>query len=170
MELKEYIQNEINGLKRNSGRVLKDLKQNEFGWQPSCGCNSIGLILFHVARSEDSFLARMQNKPQLWETGKWYQKLNLAENEAGSHYSIDQVNAFPCPDGKDLVGYFEGVRAKTVDYLASLSSDDLGKKITITPFPGETTIASMFSLIVSHATGHFGEISYLRGIQRGLDK
>jgi hypothetical protein len=28
----------------------------------------------------------------------------------------------------------------------------------------------MFSLIVSHATGHFAEISYLRGIQRGLDK
>ena len=170
MELKEYIQNEINGMKRTTGRVLKDLSQSEYAWRPASGCNSIGLILFHLTKSEDSFLSRMQGKPMLWDADKWYEKLNVSKDEAGAHYNVDQVNAFPCPTCNQLVDYFEAVRAKTTEYLNGLSATDLSKKITITPFPGETTIASMFSLIVSHATGHFAEISYLRGIQRGLDK
>lgn len=147
------------------------LTQHEYMWRPSCGCNSIGLIVFHVARSEDMFVqARLQGKPQIWEAGKWYQKLNMAENEAGSHYSVDQVNAFPVPEATDLVGYFETVRASTIDYLESLNEADFGRKITVLPFPGETTVAAMFSLVVNHATGHFGEISYIRGLQRGMDK
>jgi uncharacterized damage-inducible protein DinB len=170
MELKEYIQNELNGQKRTSGRVLKELKQHEYEWRPSCGCNSIGLILFHVSRSEDQFLSKIQGKPQLWDTEKWYDKLKMAQTEAGSHYTADQVDAFPCPDGANLAAYFEAVRAKAVGFLAGESAADLDQKITVTPFPGETTVAAMFSLIVNHAAGHFGEMAYIRGIQRGLDK
>ncbi|OGO40075.1 MAG: hypothetical protein A2147_07425 [Chloroflexi bacterium RBG_16_57_8] len=171
MEVKVYIQSQLEGLKRGSGRALKDLTQAEYMWRPSCGCNSIGLILFHVARSEDMFVQqRLRQKPQVWESGKWFLKLNMAENEAGSHYTIDQVNAFPVPDAKDLLAYYDEVRANTVEYLASLKQDDFDRKLTILPFPGETTVAAIFSLVVMHSAGHFGEISYLRGLQRGMDK
>ena len=171
MELKDYIQSELNGQKRSTGRVLKDLSQGEYGWRPACGCNSIGLILFHVARSEDQFVqARILGKPQIWESDKWYEKMRMPPAEAGSHYTIDQVNSFPCPDCQQLAAYFDAVRAKTMEYLSGLTPADFDKKITVLPFPGETTIAAMFSLIVNHAAGHFGEMSYVRGIQRGMDK
>jgi uncharacterized damage-inducible protein DinB len=170
MELKEYIQNELNGMKRTTGRVLKDLVQSDYAWRPASGCNSIGLILFHVAKSEDSFLARIQGQPMLWDSDKWYERLKASQSEAGSHYTVDQVNAFPCPDYKELNAYFETVRARTLEYLGGLSSADLAKKITVLPFPGETTVASMLALIVSHSIGHFAEMSYIRGILRGMDK
>jgi uncharacterized damage-inducible protein DinB len=170
MELKEYIQSELNGQKRTTGRVLKELKQGEYEWRPACGCNSIGLILFHISRSEDQFLSKILGKPQLWDTEKWYDKLKTSQTEAGSHYTADQVNAFPCPDGGNLAAYFEAARGRTGDALSAMSAADLGQKITVTPFPGETTVAAMFSLIVNHAAGHFGEMAYVRGIQRGLDK
>jgi len=170
MELKEYIQAEVSGQKRNIDRVLKDLTQSEYVWRPACGCNSIGLMLFHVARSEDQFVqVRLQNKPQLWEKDKWFSKLNIAENEAGAHYNADQVNAFPVPQFKDLVAYFNAVRQQTLDYLATLNGADFDRKFAMPPF-GDMTVAGMFSLIVGHAAGHIGEMSYVRGIQRGLDK
>ncbi len=170
MELKDYIVAEINGQKRNIDRVLKDLNQSEYGWRPASGCNSIGLILFHIARSEDMFVqARLQEKPQLWETEKWFLKLNVAENEAGAHYTIEQVNAFPVPQFKELTAYFNAVRQKTLDYLSSLKAADLDRKFAMPPF-GEMTVAGMFSLVVGHAAGHIGEMSYIRGIQRGMDK
>jgi len=56
MELKAYIKNEFDGLKRVSTRILDTLTQQEMSWRPACGCNSMGLILFHIARSEDSFI------------------------------------------------------------------------------------------------------------------
>ena len=169
MDLKSYIKSELDGLKRNTGRVTNTLTQQELMWRPACGCNSMGLILFHVARSEDSMVqGAMQGKPQIWETGKWYNKLNMAESEAGAHYTIEQVNAFPVPDMRDLMAYMDEVRAQTLEYLDSLTPAGFEKTVKM-PF-GEFSVAGMFSLIVSHAAGHLGEISYLRGLLRGMDK
>jgi hypothetical protein len=170
MELKEYIQGEVNGQKRNVDRVFKDLTQAEFAWRPACGCNSIGLILFHLAKSEDNFVQSvLQGKPTLWESEKWYQKLNVSQTEDGAHYTVDQVNAFPVPPAKELLAFFTTVREKTIGYLASLKAADLDRKFTMPHF-GEMSVAGMFSLIVGHAAGHLGEMAYIRGIQRGLDK
>lgn len=169
MELKDYIKSELEGLKRGTGRVLNTLTQQEMLWRPACGCNSMGLILFHIARSEDSMVqGTLRGQPQVWETGKWYNKLNMAENEAGSHYTLEQVNAFPVPDIKDLMQYYDTVRAKTVEYLEGISPDEFERKVKL-PF-GEFSVAGMFSLIVSHTSQHLGEIAYLRGLLRGMDK
>jgi uncharacterized damage-inducible protein DinB len=171
METKAFIQMQLEGLKRTSGRVLKDLTQADYAWRPAAGCNSIGLLLFHVSRSEDMFIQqRLLNQPLVWQTDKWFQKMNVPENEAGSHYTVDQVNAFPVPDYKQLLAYHEAVRAKTVEYVTGLQPSDLDRKLTIMPFPGDTNVAAILSLVVLHSTQHFGEMSYIRGIYRGMDK
>ena len=170
MELKNYIQMELDGLKRGMTRALNGLHQHELMWRPACGCNSIGLILFHTARSEDLFVqARLQGKPQIWESEKWYTKLNMAESEAGGHYTADQVNAFPVPEAKDLLAYYDSVRGHTSEYVKGLAPDMFDRKIAMPPF-GEVTVAAIFSIVVSHTSQHIGEISYLRGLQRGMDK
>jgi hypothetical protein len=170
MDLKGYIKIELDGLKRVSTRVTNTLTQQELMWRPACGCNSMGLILFHVARSEDSFIqSDLQHKPQVWESGKWYQKMNLAESVIGAHFTtVDQINNFPVPEMKDIMGYYEAVRAKTLSYLSSMDPAEFDKPIKL-PF-GEFTAAGIFSLIVAHTAEHIGEISYLRGLLRGLDK
>jgi hypothetical protein len=35
---------------------------------------------------------------------------------------------------------------------------------------GEFNVAGIFSIIISHTSGHIGEIAYLRGLLRGMDK
>jgi hypothetical protein len=169
MDLKDYIRLELDGLDRGMKRVLDTITPEEIVWRPACGCNSIGLILFHAARSEDFFVAgALQNKPQVWETGKWYNKLNMAENEMGGHYTADQVNAFPVPKLADIMAYYAAVRQQTLDYLNSLDAAGFERKIKL-PF-GEFSVAGVVSLIVGHTAQHTGEMSYLRGLQRGLDK
>jgi hypothetical protein len=105
MELKEYIKMELDGLKRNLDRVLKDLTTADLAWRPACGCNSIGLILFHCSRSEDSFVqGSLAKQPQIFE--KWCQKINKAIDDKGGHYNIDQVNGFMVPALKDILEYW----------------------------------------------------------------
>ena len=104
MELQAYIVTELEGLQRTFHRVTGTLTQQEVAWRPASGCNSIGILLLHMARFEDTFVnARMQNKPELWTADKWYERLKLAESDAGSHYTVDQVNAFKAPDLKDVL-------------------------------------------------------------------
>ena len=167
MELKGYIKMQLDGFKRNLDRVLKDLTPADLAWKPACGCNSIGLILFHTARAEDSFIqTRLNNKPQVFE--KWYQKMNKAADDSGAHYTLDQVNAFVVPDLKDILDYWAEVRASTLAYLDSLSAADFEKVIKL-PWV-ETSTAGIFALTINHTAGHIGEMSYLRGILKGMDK
>ena len=170
MELKDYIRIELTSIERSVKRVTDSLTQQELMWRPSSGCNSIGLILFHVARLEDSFVkSTMQNKSTFWKTEKWYEKLNLAETEEGAHYTAEQVNAFPVPDKEVLLAFYSAVQAQTKEYLKSLTADALDRKVSM-PRVGTVVIASLFTFITSHSSGHIGEMSYLRGLQRGIDK
>jgi hypothetical protein len=122
-----------------------------------------------VAKFEDSFTnARLQGKPEVWAIKKWYQRLDLAENEAGAHYTAEQINAFPVPRGEDLLAYHAEVRGQTREYVNSLTPDVFEKNITLAF--GDRSVAAILSLMVAHASQHVGEISYLRGIQRGMDK
>ena len=170
MELNEYIAMQLDSAKRMMNRVIDTLQPAELAWRPACGCNSIGLILFHVIRSEDSFIqARLQGKTEIWESGKWFEKMKLPVSEAGAHYNVDQVNSFRVPELKDMLAYFDAVRKSTLDYVKGLKPADFEKKITMPRF-GDMTIAAVLNIVVSHTSQHIGELSYIRGIERGMDK
>lgn len=170
MELQRHIGRELSGLKMAMDRALNSLTQEEISWRPASGCNSIGLILFHVARSEDSFIqTRLKEEPQIWESEKWYEKLDLPTGEEGAHYTVDQVNAFKVPPLEDILAYSDAVRTKTKECLKSMKPEELDRNVTFGNF-GELPVATVFSLIVTHTSQHIGEISYLRGMQRGMDK
>jgi uncharacterized damage-inducible protein DinB len=169
VDAKAFLKIGLDGLDRNLGRVTDGLKQEEVAWRPTYGANSIGLILFHVFKSEDSFIQeRLKEKQSIWESGKWYEKLNMPKDEAGAHYTADQVNAFPVPKLNDLLAYGTAVRNETKAYIDAISADDFDAIISMQPF-GDMPKAFLLSLTVSHAAGHLGEMSYIRGLQRGLD-
>ena len=99
--------------------------------------------------------------------------------------SVLFVAAFVVPDVKDLLAYSEMVRKNTLEYLKGLKPKDFDKKVNLPPPPASMTVAgnapprrppfepivgSMLMHEVTELAGHAGEISYLRGLQRGLDK
>ena len=168
MELKEYIKMEIEGLARHEERVIKGLSQKEIEWQPASGCNSIGLMLFHVFKSEDSFMN--QDKTQmLWKKNTWYTKLGLDEKEDGAHFkTAEDVNAFKVPKLEKIMAYGAAVRKQTLAKLAKSKPADF--EGTVKMRWGEFPKAGMWSMVVGHANQHLAEASYVRGIQRGMDK
>jgi uncharacterized damage-inducible protein DinB len=169
MEVKEFIRGQLEGADQGIKRVIDTLNQDEIAWQPKSGCNAIGLILFHIYKTEDSFIqANLQEKKELWETEKWYQKLDLPVAEASAHYTVEQVDAFKVPKLQAIVEYCAAVRKDTMAYLDTLKPADFDKKIEMRfgPMP----MATVFSILVSHAAQHTGEMSYVRGLKRGMDK
>jgi hypothetical protein len=167
MDLKTYIKMELDGLTHNVERTLKDLTAGDITWRPAAGCNSIGLILYHCARSEDHFVqATLLKQPQVFE--KWCQKMAKPLEDGGAHYTVDQVNAFVVPDVKDILAYWAEVRKATLAYLDRLTEADFERKIKM-PW-GDFNVAGIISLIVAHTAGHIGEMGYLRGLHRGMDK
>lgn len=170
MELKEYIVIELMRVEGNILRILESLTQEEIAWRPSCGCNSIGLILFHIAKVDDSFiLPILTGNKEIWEIEKWFEKLGLPITESGGQYTVEQVNAFKPPLLKDITAYSQAVRSKILSYVQEMKPNQFDRKTTV-PYFGEMTIAEVLALMISHSSQHIGEMSYLRGLQRGLDK
>jgi hypothetical protein len=113
----------------------------------------------------------IRQEPQVWVSEKWYQKLNLPEDawENGNDYTAEQVAAFPVPMLADLLGYTQVVRARTVEWLKRMPPDKFDEVIQ-QPELGGITVGKLYSYMLCEITQHIGQLTYLRGLQRGLDK
>jgi uncharacterized damage-inducible protein DinB len=174
MDSIQLLKNGLDSATKNVERTLDGLTMEEINWHPRPDANSIGLILFHMARSEDSLInGLIQGKNQLWETAEWYKKLGKAVDDGGAHYSAEQVEKFVTPDMAKLKEYSDAVRKQTLAYLDTLTPAKLDDKVTFpegSKMPFEPIVGILVSLTVNHAVGHAGEISYIRGLKRGMDK
>ncbi|MBI2957615.1 MAG: DinB family protein [Chloroflexi bacterium] len=170
MELRDFINIGLDRARQKTLQAIDGLTHDEIKWRPGPGANSIGIILLHQARSEDIYLqSRILGKPQVWELEKWYEKMNLPLSEEGAHYTVEQVNAFRAPEPEHLVAYGDVVRSRTVEYLMGISNASFDKTITV-PRRGNISVGDAFALIIFHTSEHAGDISFLRGLQRGMDK
>lgn len=189
MDAKELIKAGLENTTRSVERTLEGLTPAELKWQPRPDANSIGLILFHMARLEDIMVRHLlQRKPQTWEAEKWCERLGKDKSDSGSHYTPEQVASFCLPDLKDLQAYAGAVRRRTLEYLKDMTPEKLDQKVELPPMgpppsstpggqappprrlPFEPIVGSMLLMTVTHLAQHAGEISYLRGLQRGMDK
>lgn len=171
MKTSGFILDTLDRMQNALTAAVDGLSSQEMTWRPGEEANSIGFTLWHQLRCEDVFVQGMiQQKPQVWVSEKWYEKLNLPENpqDVGYGYTAEQVAAFPVPELEDLLEYAEATRGQTVGYVKAMSAESLDK-VTHTPF-GELTIGQVFAILLCEITQHIGQIAYLRGLQRGLNK
>jgi hypothetical protein len=170
MDAKDLILGAIDRLVRAINRPLDGLSQSEIAWRPGPEANGIGFILLHTARTQDNYInTGLQGKPQVWESEKWFERFGLPLNETGSGYTRERLMVFKCPDIGALTAYSEEVWAQTVEYVKKTPSSELERKVTLAPGYGEMPLGSALLQTVLHAARHAGEISYIRGLQRGLN-
>ena len=169
MQISDLVEASLANVSRATGRVLKDLSQQELGFCPKADCNSIGFLYFHMARFEDGFmLEKILGKKSLWESQKWYEKMNMPVEENAGGYTVERLARFKVPDIKVLQAYYEAVRAELIQTLKMIDSSQLDRIIKL-PW-GENTAGGMLAMSITHQAEHAGEMSYIRGMQKGMNK
>jgi len=145
--------------------VMTDMTR-EMAWrQPPGIVNRIGAIYAHAVGVEDLYIQQMlQEKPLVWESGGWGAKLG----RAGSPNLWEGLTE-PF-DLHEFLSYRRAVYSASELYIASLSGDDLERMIQ---FPGRDwsmSIARLLTVVVSHGSGHAGEIAAIKGVfgEKGL--
>ena len=169
MEAKELL---LSSLKQSEGylsRALDGLTQEEFGWSPGEECNSIAFILWHTVRVEDYFMQRViRREEELYEAQGWRERLGTPARESGYEYTVEQLKSWSVPQLETLKGYADSVRKATLAFLESLASERLSELPRRDRSPD--SMGSILTRIVTEIALHVGQIAYLRGVQRGLDK
>jgi hypothetical protein len=169
METKDYIQFQFDFLHASLLKITDGLTAEELAWQPGAA-NPIAFLLLHIARSEDTnIMMRLQAKPQVWVAGGWYEKFGLPDNETTFGWTEEKLATFKYPALKDMMSYAEAVRAETKKYLASATPEELERIVNVS-YLGDLPVGRLFARMIIHFSGHIGEMSYIRGLKRGLNK
>lgn len=153
--------------------VTDGISTQELSKQPAKGCNSMGWILWHMARVEDAMVnVALLRRPQLWLSGGWHQKFGLRSNEMrGIEDTPRQAAAFRVPSRDLLLGYASAVRDVTRGYLKSLTAEELDKKVPV-PFWGNERQprANLLFAVLKETQQHVGQAAYVRGLIRGPEE
>ena len=72
------------------------------------------------------------------------------------------------PELKDLLEYAGLVRKRTIHFLETLTSEKNAEVVAQKEFGG-ITIGGLLSYMLCELTQHIGQITYIRGLQRGLN-
>ncbi len=167
MEARKLI---LDSLEQSQGYLtgaLDGLTQEEAAWSPGVECNSITFILWHLSRVEDFFVNRViQRQKELYEAENWQEKLGTPVK--AYQYTVEELQAWPVPKLEVLREYANSVREKTLALIQSIPPEKLSELAR--PDRPPDTIGDILGRISTEIALHVGQIAYLRGVQRGLDK
>ena len=123
-----------------------------------------------MARVEDNWVQQFARRTDsVWKRDGWPESLGLPEKDNGFGYTAEQVANLPGFDIENVLRYYDAVREETLRYLDGLSQDELDT----CPYPERRpgyTVGKMLSHVIVEESQHTGQVAYLRGLQRGLDK
>jgi hypothetical protein len=162
----------VKSLEQSHGYLIKaldGLTQEEAAWAPAAESNSIAFILWHVTRIEDYFIVRViQRETELYESEGWREKLGTPAKETGYEYTLEQLRAWPVPKLELIRGYADSVRKRTLDLLNNITPERLDELARHDRSPD--TIGDILGRITTEIALHTGQIAYIRGLRRGINK
>jgi Protein of unknown function (DUF664) len=129
------------------------------------GANTVGWLVWHLARVQDSHIAELMPADQLWATGDWAGRMGLAADphDTGYGHTPRQVAAVRPADGDVLVDYLRAVAGRTEGYLARLAPEDLDQVIDRRWEPPVTLGVRLVS-VADDCIQHAGQAAYVRGL------
>lgn len=149
-------------------RVLDGLDDAALTARPDAEANSIGWLVWHIARSQDAQVSAVADREDLWVADGWRERFDLPYDDAATGYghSAEEVGAFRA-EVTDLRGYLGAVHRATLEILAGLAEEDLDRVVDQRWDPPVTMGVRLVS-IAADGLQHLGQAAYARGLyERG---
>lgn len=146
-------------------RAVDGLGPDELTRPPRPGANTVGWLVWHLARVQDHHVAELLEREQLWATGDWAARFGLAPDPGNTGYGHgpDEV-ASVRPDGPGaLTDYLDAVQERTVGFLRGLGADDLDRIVDRRWDPPVSLGVRLVS-IADDSLQHAGQAAYVRGL------
>lgn len=150
-------------------QAVEGLTAEQLVKQPAPGANTIGWLIWHVARVEDDHMADVMGVGQLWAEGDWAERFGLEPDVSniGYGHSAEQMARVRPESAAALVEYFDAAHARTVAWLAGLTPSDLDRVVDIRWDPPVTLGVRLVS-VADDSLQHVGQAAYVRGSLLGL--
>jgi uncharacterized damage-inducible protein DinB len=151
--------------------AVHGLSAQDLATPPEPGSNTIGWLVWHLTRVQDSHLAELLDREQVWITGDWPSRFGLDADPTNTGYGHTRTEMEAVrPDGaQSLIGYFDAVYARTREVLQGLSAEDLDRVVDERWDPPVTLGVRLVS-VADDDIQHGGQATYLRGLLARRDQ
>jgi hypothetical protein len=135
-------------------------------FRPTADANSIAWLIWHSARQQDLQLCDIAGLEQVWTRDGWKDRfgLDLGGNDHGYGHGPEDVAKVRAPADL-LAGYYHAVHKVSLEYIASVTEEELSRIVDTNWTPPVTASMRLVS-IIDDAAQHLGQAAYVRGISR----
>jgi hypothetical protein len=168
MTLGELLVDAFTRIREGAAGATDGLTPEQLAQRPSTNANSIAWLVWHLTRLQDDHIADVAGLEQVWTGQGWHDRLGLPfpPGDTGYGHSSEQVAEVAGLTAEQLMDYLDAVHEQTLEYVASLSADDLGRVVDHRWDPPVTLGVRLVS-VVNDDQQHVGQAAFVRGLVTG---
>jgi hypothetical protein len=162
--VRELLRDSFTRLIEHVDAITDGLTDDELCYQPTAEANSIAWLLWHSARVQDAQLSDIAGTEQVWMRDGWVDRfdLDLPKDSHGYGHTPEQAAKVRAPV-ELLAGYYHAVHQMTLEFVASVTPDELERIVDRRWTPAVTASARIVS-IIDDCAQHLGSAAYIKGI------
>ncbi len=163
---REILRDAFTRLIEHVDDLTDDLTDEVAYYRPTPEANTIAWLIWHSARMQDAQLCDIAGIEQAWFRDGWVDRfaLDLPRDAHGYGHTPEEV-AKVRASADLLAGYYHAVHKLSLEYVASVSADELARTVDERWTPPVTASARLVS-IIDDAAQHLGQAAYIRGLSR----
>lgn len=145
--------------------AVEGLDRDQLTWSPAPRANTIGWLVWHLARVQDGHVSEILATDQLWVERGWAGRFGMDPDPDNSGYghSADEVAAVRPDSAETLLAYLDDVDQRTRSMLAAVTAEDLDRIVDRRWNPPVTLGVRLVS-IADDSLQHAGQAAYVRGL------
>lgn len=162
--VREFLRDSFTRLIEHVEDVTDGLTDEVSFYRPTPEANSIAWLVWHSARVQDFQLCELAGVEQVWLRDGWVDRfaLDLPRDAHGYGHSPEDVGKVRVP-AELLAGYYRAVHKVSLEYVASVTPEELARIVDTRWTPPVTASARLVS-IIDDCAQHLGQAAYVRGI------
>ncbi len=165
METREVLADAFGRIKGEAHDAAAGLSASGLNYRPDPDANSIGWLVWHLARVQDDHVAHLAGRKQAYVDEGWAERLGLRpdESDLGYGHTSQQVAAVRFEEPKPLLAYFDEVHARSLEYVASITTAELDRIVDERWDPPVSAGVRIVS-VIDDCMQHAGQARYVRGM------
>ena len=163
MDARALLIDSFGRIRETYADVADGLDAEALAHRPGGTGNSIGWLLWHLARVQDDHVVGLAGGNQVW--AEWEGRFGLPFDfgDIGYGQTSEQVDQVRIEDAGLLTGYHDAVHQATLRYLEGVDGDELDRVVDRRWDPPVTAGVRIIS-IVGDCLQHLGQAAYVKGL------
>jgi uncharacterized damage-inducible protein DinB len=148
-----------------AANAVRGLGPDQLCRAPGPSANTIGWLVWHVARVQDHHVSELLDTEQIWVDGDWALRCGLEPDpsDTGYGHTAEEVRAVQPENAGVLLDYLDAVDARTRKMLEDLAPGDLDRVVD-TRWDPPVTLGVRLVSIADDSLQHMGQAAYVRGL------